>query len=87
MGRKDVYAIIVTYKLYHLKVNNMFRTMFLVFKCKNLSEQIASFQHDLLVYKTKEILGKENFFTECTFDLPQMDIFNSETVIAVSSAL
>lgn len=67
--------------------NNMFRTTFLVFKYKNLSEKIASFQHDLLVYKTKEILEKEKVFTEHTFDLQRTDIFNLETVIAVSSAL
>ena len=67
--------------------NNMFRSTFLVFNYKNLSEKIASFQHDLLVYKTKELLVKEKFFTERTFDPPRTDIFNSETVTAVSSAL
>ena len=64
----------------------IYRTTSLVFNYKNLSEKIASFQNDVLLHKRKEIL-EEKFFNVYSITPAKTDIFGSETVTAVSSAL
>ena len=65
----------------------IYRATFLVFNYKNLSEKIASFENDVLVHKRKEILEQEKFFNVYSIIPAETDIFGSETVTAVSSAL
>ena len=54
---------------------------------KTSQKKIAPFQNDVLVQKRKEILEQEKFFNVYSITPAETDIFGSETVTAVSSAL
>ena len=65
----------------------LFRTCFLVFNYKNLSEKVSAFHHDLLVQKLREKQEQECFFQHWTIQSSPCDMFGNNAISKACSAL
>ena len=69
------------------QMQNLYRTTFLVFNYKNLSDKIRSFQQEVLQYKTKEISDRQTFLCQWSIDDLESDACGSDAITTIAYAL
>ena len=70
-----------------LPYNNPSRKIFLVCKYKNIAARLSAFEHEVLLYQTREASDRENFLRDCPIESPRTDLFGSDAITSISSAL
>ena len=69
------------------KLNDERRKIHLVMKYNDIDKKRASLQHNMLSYKTNEIVERQKFFTHWQIELPHTDALGSDAITAISSGL